>query len=180
MDPERAASIRLLCLDVDGVLTDGRIILDGDGCESKVFHVHDGMGIRLWQDAGHAVAIITSRSSQAVSVRATELGITHLHQGVEDKHEALQQVLKDTGMSSSETAAVGDDLADLPMLASVGFPVAVANAVAEVKSTAVHVTMNSGGEGAIRELIEDLLRTQGRWDALVEARMNKALPLQEH
>ena len=138
------------------------------------------MGIRLWQDAGHAVAIITSRSSKAVSIRASELGITHVHQGVKNKHEALQQVLKDTGAASSETSAVGDDLADLPMLASVGFPVAVANAVAEVKSAAEHITMNSGGHGAIRELVEDLLRSQGRWDALVESRMNKALPLQEH
>ncbi|MBM44004.1 MAG: hypothetical protein CMJ36_03195 [Phycisphaerae bacterium] len=180
MDPDRAASIRLLCLDVDGVLTDGRIVLDGDGRETKVFHVHDGMGIRLWQEAGHAVAIITSRSSGAVTARASELGITHVYQGVADKQETIRQVLEAAGATASETAAVGDDLAALPMLGSIALPIAVANAVPEVKAMASHVTARSGGQGAIRELIEDLLKAQGRWDALVESRTRMTQPMQEH
>lgn len=176
MDPERATTIRLLCLDVDGVLTDGRIVLDDQGRETKIFHVHDGQGLRLWQDAGHAVAIITSRTSEAVANRATELGIEHVHQGCPDKFDALQAVLDATGCSAQETAAVGDDLPDLQMLNAVALPVAVANAVNEVKEAASHVTAARGGHGAVRELVEDLLRAQGRWDALVAAR---STPLQK-
>ena len=175
MDPERATSIRLLCLDVDGVLTDGRIMLDADGREIKTFHVQDGMGIRLWQEAGHAVAIITSRTSEAVARRAAELGIEHVHQGCRDKLDALQAVFEATGHTPDETAAVGDDLPDLPMLNAVAMPVAVQNAVAELQAVASHTTTRAGGHGAVRELIEDLLRAQGRWDDLVAARTTPLL-----
>ena len=175
MDPERATSIRLLCLDVDGVLTDGRIMLDADGREIKTFHVQDGMGIRLWLDAGHDVAIITSRSSEAVTRRAAELGIEHVHQGCRDKMKTLQAVLDETGCTPDETAAVGDDLPDMPMLKAVTMPVAVNNAVSELKAIAVHTTTRDGGHGAVRELIEDLLRAQGRWDDLVAARSTPLL-----
>lgn len=170
MDPERATPIRLLCLDVDGVLTDGRIVIDADGRETKIFHVHDGQGIRLWLDAGHMVAIITSRTSEAVTRRAAELGIEEVHQGCTNKCDALNAVLEATGCTSDEVAAVGDDLPDLMMLCEVAMPVAVANAVDEVKRIAAHVTTRSGGQGAVRELIEELLRAQGRWDALIAAR----------
>jgi 3-deoxy-D-manno-octulosonate 8-phosphate phosphatase (KDO 8-P phosphatase) len=170
MDPERATHIRLLCLDVDGVLTDGRIVIDADGRETKIFHVHDGQGIRLWQDAGHQVAIITSRSSDAVTRRAAELGIEHVHQGCSNKCDALHAVLDATGCTTDEVAAVGDDLPDLAMLYEAAMPVAVANAVDEVKAIATHVTTRSGGCGAVRELVEDLLRAQGRWDDLIAAR----------
>lgn len=175
MDPERATSIRLLCLDVDGVLTDGRITLDADGREVKTFNVHDGMGIRLWQEAGHDVAIITSRSSKAVASRAAELGIEHVHQGCRDKSDALQAILEATGCTLDEVAAVGDDLPDLPMLGAVALPVAVRNAVDELKAIATHTTERAGGQGAVRELIEDLLRAQGRWDDLVAARSTPLL-----
>lgn len=167
MDPDLAGSIRLLCLDVDGVLTDGRIMLDSSGQEIKAFHVRDGLGIKLWQQAGHAVAIITSRSSPAVTHRAAELGIEHVFQGCRDKHQALEELLGRLGISHGETAAMGDDLPDLPVLSSVGLPIAVSDAAPEVREAAKWITSTPGGHGAVRECIEKLLQHQGHWENLL-------------
>lgn len=160
-------SIRLLVLDVDGVMTDGSINIDDFGRETKVFHVRDGLGIRVWQKMGGQVAIITGRSSQVVAYRAAELRIGQVFQGVRDKGEALRAVLRALELSWEQAAAMGDDIVDLPLLRGVGYPMAVADAVAEVRSVARFVTRQPGGRGAVREAIEHLLVAQGRWDEAV-------------
>ncbi len=167
MDPETAGGIRLLCLDVDGVLTDGRLVFDNHGNEHKRFNVRDGLGIKLWLDAGHQAAIISSRSSEAVTRRAAELGIVHVHQGCKDKLVALKSVCEATGCTPDQAAAVGDDLPDLPVLHSVALPVAVSDAAAEVREAASLVTETAGGHGAVREVIERILKAQGCWDGLL-------------
>lgn len=158
------APIRLLVLDVDGVLTDGRIVIDDLGRESKFFHVRDGLGMRLWMKVGGEIAIVTGRSSRVVAHRAAELEIRHVFQGALDKRAALQKVWERTGLSAAQTAALADDLPDLPILRSVGYPVAVADAAAEVKAAAAFLTTLPGGRGAVREAVEHLLRAQNRWD----------------
>jgi 3-deoxy-D-manno-octulosonate 8-phosphate phosphatase (KDO 8-P phosphatase) len=164
---QRAAGVRLLVLDVDGVLTDGRITYTADGVEVKSFHVRDGSALAFWQRPGGLVAIISGRSSRAVDVRAAELGIGLVVQGAGDKLAALRGVLDATGVRSDEACAVGDDLPDLPVLRACGLAVAVADACPEVRAAADHVTHAPGGRGAVREVVELLLRAQGRWDALV-------------
>lgn len=163
----RLARVRLLILDVDGVLTDGSITLDGDGAEWKTFHVRDGVGLRLWREAGHALAIITGRSSAAVARRAAELGIDVVRQGVGDKLAAAEEILRGFRLDWSETAAIGDDLPDLPVVtrAEVGF--AVADACFELRAAATVVTGAPGGRGAVREAVERLLRARGGWEAAV-------------
>jgi 3-deoxy-D-manno-octulosonate 8-phosphate phosphatase (KDO 8-P phosphatase) len=161
------ASIRLLVLDVDGVLPDGRITLDGEPPEPKTFHVRDGLAIRQWIARGGRVAVITGRSSPAVRARAGELGIDPVVQGAGDKAAALVRVLATTGIDAQHTAAMGDDLPDLPMLRGVGLPLAPADAVEEVRAVAAYVTGARGGFGAVREAIEHLMRASGAWDAVV-------------
>ena len=161
------ASIRLLVLDVDGVLTDGRITLDGAHPEPKTFHVRDGLAIRQWITHGGRVAVVTGRSSPGVRARAAELGIDPVVQGAGDKAEALARVLAATGIPAAETAAMGDDLPDLPMLRAVGRPLAPADAVDEVRSAAAWTSASPGGHGAVREAIEHLMRASGAWDAVV-------------
>jgi YrbI family 3-deoxy-D-manno-octulosonate 8-phosphate phosphatase len=163
------AKVRLLCLDVDGVLTDGSISIGDDAVETKRFHVRDGTGLRLWMEVGHEVAIITSRSGMAVRHRATELGIKHVLQGVPDKHAALRQLLDELHLDPQAAAAVGDDLPDLPMLRAAGYPVAVGDAAPEVRQVAAFVTVRPGGLGAVREVVEHLLKLQGRWEEALEA-----------
>jgi YrbI family 3-deoxy-D-manno-octulosonate 8-phosphate phosphatase len=165
---ERAARVRLLVLDVDGVLTDGRITYTADGVEVKSFHVRDGSGIVFWQRLGGQVAIISGRASNAVTVRAKELGINNVMQGVEDKRLALTEVLSATGIPSDDVCAVGDDLPDLPLLKACGLAVAVADACREARVAAHYVTRACGGHGAVREVVELLLRAQGRWDDVVD------------
>ena len=164
---QRAAAVRLLLLDVDGVLTDGRITYMADGVELKSFHVRDGSGIVYWQKLGGRTAIISGRTSKAVDVRAAELGISVVVQGSRDKRAALDRVLDANGMRASEACAVGDDLPDLPLLRTCGFAVAVADACSEVRAAAHYVTQAAGGCGAVREVVELLLRAQGRWAELV-------------
>ncbi len=161
------ASIRLLVLDVDGVLTDGRITLDGEHPEPKTFHVRDGLAIRQWIVHGGRCAIVTGRSSPAVRARAAELGIGPVVQGAGDKAEALARVLAATGVPAAETAAMGDDLPDLPMLRAVGRPLAPADAVDEVRAASAWTSASPGGRGAVREAIEHLMRASGAWDAVV-------------
>jgi 3-deoxy-D-manno-octulosonate 8-phosphate phosphatase (KDO 8-P phosphatase) len=159
--------IELLVLDVDGVLTDGGLIFHGDGNESKRFHTLDGHGIRMWQRAGGQVALLSGRHSAAVTRRAEELGITRVLQDCHFKLPAMEQLLVEIGLKPENVAYVGDDLPDLPVIRHVGLGVAVANAVEEVRVHADYVTTREGGHGAVREVIEYILRNSGRWDSLM-------------
>ena len=163
---ERMKKIKLLILDVDGVMTDGRIVFDSNGVETKFFNVKDGHGIKLVQRAGIEVGIISGRKSQVVANRAAELGISRLYQGALDKLGPYQEILAATGLDDSEVAFMGDDVIDLPVMRRVGFAAAPADAVAEVLPYAHFVARNRGGWGAVRELCDLLLREQGRWDEI--------------
>jgi len=171
---EAAARIRLVALDVDGVLTDGGIILGataaGERVELKRFEITDGLGINLLQQAGIEVAIVTGRSSAAVQLRAEELSIRECHQGASPaKLPVLEGVAERLGIGLEEVAFMGDDLADLPVLRRVGFAAAPRDAVPEVRAEADWVARRRGGEGAVRELAELLLRARGAWAGAVEA-----------
>lgn len=159
-----AADVQLLCLDVDGVMTDGSIVIDDNGVESKRFHVRDGTGIRMWISLGYHVAIITGRNGAALRYRANELGITHVIQGSKDKRADMMRLLESIHLPTSQCAMLGDDLPDLPVMKVVGYPMAVADAVLEVKEAAAFVTVRPGGHAAVREAIEHLLRARNRWD----------------
>jgi len=164
--PARMHAVRLIVLDVDGVLTDGSIVYSDSGEELKRFHVRDGSGLKLWQHAGMHAAILSGRSSPAVTRRAAELGVRVVLQGRADKHAALTEILAATGCAAAEACAIGDDLQDLPLLSAVAVAAAVADACLEVRTMADYVTATPGGRGAARELVEWLLKHQGRWDAL--------------
>jgi 3-deoxy-D-manno-octulosonate 8-phosphate phosphatase (KDO 8-P phosphatase) len=162
----RAAAIELLLLDVDGVLTDGGIVYADDGTELKRFHVRDGSGLKLWHAAGKRSAIVSGRKSVAVERRASELGIGPVLQGRDDKLAALAEVLAATGLRAEQVCAVGDDLPDLPVLRRCGLAAAVADACPEVRAAVHIVTSEPGGGGAVRAVVEVLLKAQGRWDEL--------------
>ncbi len=166
-DAEVARNIRMILSDVDGVMTDGSIIIDNSGVETKSFHVRDGLGIKLWQQAGFMFGILTSRNSRIVKLRAAELGISIVRQGFEEKLAAAREIFATQGIQPSEVCYIGDDLPDLPVMLEVGLGVAVSDAVAEVRSTAKWVLTTPGGHGAIRELIERLLKAKGRWEDCV-------------
>jgi 3-deoxy-D-manno-octulosonate 8-phosphate phosphatase (KDO 8-P phosphatase) len=172
---ERCALVELLVLDVDGVLTDGRVIYAGADVEVKTFHVRDGSGLRLWREAGKRAGIISGRSSPAVTRRAAELGIDLVVQGAADKLAALRQILEVSGTRPEQVAAVGDDLPDLPVLRSVGLAVAVADACPEARDAAHHITQAPGGRGAVREVIEWILRCQGTWQRIVQRYRSETL-----
>jgi len=158
---ERARAIRLLVLDVDGVLTDGRLFLSAAGEELKVFHVRDGSGLVAIQRVGITVAIISGRDSPAVTRRATELGIRHVHQGVADKGALLDRLLDELGIAAEETACVGDDTPDAPMLRRAGLAIGVADAHPALLAAAHWVTKSNGGHGAVREVCDLLLSARG-------------------
>jgi 3-deoxy-D-manno-octulosonate 8-phosphate phosphatase (KDO 8-P phosphatase) len=160
---EQLIRIRLLLLDVDGVMTDGRIIYDDHGGETKAFDVRDGHGIKLLQRAGIRVGIITGRQSAVVQRRAEELGIELVYQGVKDKLVPLREIQQKTGFVLEEIAYAGDDVIDLPVLRRVGFAATVADAVDDVKPHVHYVTHANGGRGAVRELCDLLLKETGRW-----------------
>lgn len=164
----RCGRVEMLVLDVDGVLTDGRIIYGDTGIEVKAFHVRDGTGLKIWHAAGKRAAIVTGRTSRVVEVRAAELGIRAVVQGIADKGAAFRQVLGAAGLTPEQAAFVGDDLPDLPALLSSGLAVAVADACAEVRAAAHYVTRTAGGRGAVREVVELILRCQGHWARVVE------------
>jgi 3-deoxy-D-manno-octulosonate 8-phosphate phosphatase (KDO 8-P phosphatase) len=164
---DRFARIRLLLLDVDGVLTDGRITYTDGGQEIKAFHVRDGLGLKLWQRASGRMAILSGRASPAVVRRAKELGIDPVVQGADEKLPAFRRILKETGMSPDQVCAVGDDLPDLSVLTRCGLAVAVADAAPEVRAAAHYVTKSPGGHGAVRDVVEWLMRGQGTWDRVV-------------
>lgn len=170
---ELARRIRLVALDVDGVLTDNGVYLgrtaSGETIELKRFGITDGLGIKMLKCAGITVALVSGRHSDATRVRAEELEIECFQDSSAKKLPALRTLMNDHGVSWDEVAFVGDDLADLPVLERVGLPVAVANAVAEVKAIARWQTSRVGGDGAVREFAEALLKARGEWAGLVEA-----------
>jgi 3-deoxy-D-manno-octulosonate 8-phosphate phosphatase (KDO 8-P phosphatase) len=190
----RAQKIKLLLFDVDGVLTDGKIFIfpapagieqptqehaakhGGQGgfglhsqtmIEAKGFHSHDGAAISLAHLGGIKTGLITKRISETVALRARDLKLDHVHQGIQDKLTVFEQILRQEGIDSSEAGYVGDDVIDLPVMRNCGFAVAVANARAEVKKEAHYVTPRSGGDGALRDVIEYILRAQGKWQRVV-------------
>lgn len=172
---QHCAPIELLLLDVDGVLTDGGILYTEEGVELKQFHVRDGNGLKLWERAGKQSAILTGRTSQVVEVRAAEVGIGRVIQGAADKLPAFRGLLPDTGLRPEQVCFVGDDLPDVPVLRQCGLAVAVADGCPEARAAAHYVTCLPGGRGAVREVIELILRCQGQWQQIVERYRNQAL-----
>lgn len=165
---ERARSVRLVIFDVDGVLTDGGIFIASDGSEHKIFNSRDGHGMKMLQESGVIVGVISGRSSPAVKHRMAGLGIEHLYQGQQNKLPAFQSLLASLGMRPEQVACVGDDVVDLPMMRRCGLAVAVGDAHDLVKEHAHWVTAQAGGRGAAREVCELILQAQGRLPALWE------------
>lgn len=157
---QKAAQIKLLILDVDGVLTNGTFWLGPNGEEYKSFHTHDGYGIKALQRAGVKVAVISGRNSQAVHQRVKELDIEHYYPGCSDKRKVYEELVKAHQLQAHQVAAIGDDMPDLPILEAVGLSVAVANATAPLKNAVDWVTQNPGGQGAVRELCDLILNAQ--------------------
>jgi 3-deoxy-D-manno-octulosonate 8-phosphate phosphatase (KDO 8-P phosphatase) len=164
---ERARRVKLLLFDVDGVLTDGVVTMHADGSESKGFHIKDGAAIVWAQRAGIPVGLLSSRSSGATSQRAAQLAVRLVQQGVANKSTAFDRILNDANLTEDVVSYMGDDLLDLPVLTRCGLSAAPADAVAEVRSAVHWVSGVAGGRGAVRELIEVVLRAQGRWAAVV-------------
>lgn len=160
--------IKMIIMDVDGVLTDGKIIFSSDGIETKAFDIQDGMGITLARQAGLLTGIITGRESEIVKRRASELSYDVIFQGSSDKIRSYDKIKKQFDISDEEVCYVGDDLPDIPVMKNAGFAVAVANAREEVKKTADFVTECSGGCGAIREVVEKILKAQNKFDSLLK------------
>ena len=178
----KIADIQLLVMDVDGVLTDGTVIINDDGSEGKLFNLLDGLGIRIWRRAGGKVAFLSGRFSQATKCRAEQLEVDFCLQPASpktasrglaeggdcfEKLPALKKLLEQAGLSAKNTAYIGDDLLDLPVIKYVGFGVAVANAVDEVKDAADYITTRRGGDGAVREVIEYILKATGKWQEII-------------
>ena len=163
----KVSGVRLLLLDVDGVLTDGQVLLHADGSESKQFHVRDGTGIVWAQRAGLMVGLLSARSSPATAQRATQLAISIVVQGTINKLSAYEEILQQHGLADTEVAFMGDDLLDLPVLTRVGLSAAPADAVPEVRARVDWVSQAPAGRGAVRELVEMVLRAQGKWESVV-------------
>lgn len=169
-DLEIARPIRFILSDVDGVMTDGRIVIDNSGIETKSFHVRDGLAIKLWQKSGFHFGILTARNSQIVKFRAAELGVTLVRQGFSEKLTGAMEMMQSVNVRPEETCYIGDDLQDLPVMFEVGLPVAVSDAAEEVRANAKWVLKSPGGCGAIRELVERLLKATSRWEDFVPRR----------
>jgi len=168
LSPELQASfknIKLLVLDVDGVMTDGGLTIGDDGQEYKTFHAHDGLGMKLLKASGVELAIITGRTSNVVKKRAESTGVGHFYQGAEDKLEAFNDLIKASGLQASQCAFMGDDVVDLPPMLKCGLALAVPNSPALVLEHAHYVTIKSGGRGAVREVCELIMQAQGTFDA---------------
>jgi 3-deoxy-D-manno-octulosonate 8-phosphate phosphatase (KDO 8-P phosphatase) len=161
-------SIKLLLLDVDGVLTDGGIVYNDNGTETKVFDVKDGLGIKLLIEAGIHLSIVTGRRSNALFNRCKDLGIDLIYDGVADKAGALDHVLERTGLSAEEVACIGDDLPDLALMRRAGLSIAVADAHAALRENADMITSAKGGHGAVREACEAILKAKGLWESILE------------
>ena len=164
---EKVKRIKLLILDVDGVLTDGRIIYDSGGRDMKFFDVHDGLGVYLLRKAGIPTILITAKGSRAIKPRARDMQVEEVFENISPKTAVLDKVLKKYKLSSDEVCFVGDDLVDLCLMKKVGFPIAVFNAATEIKEVATYVTFKQGGRGAVREVAELILKAQGKWEELV-------------
>jgi 3-deoxy-D-manno-octulosonate 8-phosphate phosphatase (KDO 8-P phosphatase) len=160
-------AIKLLLFDVDGVLTDGTILVHADGSESKQFNIRDGAGMVWAQRAGLSIGLLSARSADATAVRAAQLGITIVSQGGADKLAAYDQILESTGLTDQQVGYMGDDLQDLPVLRRAAFSAAPADATPEVRAAVHFVSASGGGRGAARECIEHVLRAQGHWSAAV-------------
>jgi 3-deoxy-D-manno-octulosonate 8-phosphate phosphatase (KDO 8-P phosphatase) len=158
----------MLVLDVDGVLTDGTIVVNERGQESKFFSALDGQGIKMWKRAGRQAAFLSGRKSGSTKQQCDELDIDYCLEGYKDKMAGLNKIVQKSGLTLEQMAYVGDDLPDLPVIRRVGFGIAVANAVDEVKQSADYVTKRKGGEGAVREIIEYILKKTGKWKGLMK------------
>lgn len=169
---QRARQIKLLLMDCDGVLTDGRIWILEEGEDQKAFHIRDGLGIDLWHRAGMKSGIISGRSSAAVARRAKGLNMSIVYLGQNDKLKSFEQALLEAGVSSEEVAFIGDDLNDVPIMLRCGLAIAVSDASSETKSRAHYVTQVRGGKGAVREVIELILKAQDKWDGVVAQYLN--------
>lgn len=176
---EKIKKIKLLLLDVDGVLTDGSIILGPSELEIKIFNIQDGLGIKLAQAGGIDVGIITGRFSEAVKKRASELDIKILYQGQADKQETYQKIKQQLDLADDQIAYIGDDLPDLVILKQVGFSCAVADASDEIKKHVDFVTKRNGGKGAVREAIELILKNQKKWNAVIQKYVLAGSTIQE-
>jgi len=170
---ERCRRVRLILSDVDGVLTDGTVLLFADGREAKSFHIRDGLGIVLAHRAGLRTGLLSGRRSEAVARRASELGMAILYQGIDDKGAALREILAGEHVQPHEVAYMGDDVSDLAVMAEVGISAAPADAPMEVKNAAFMITTTAGGQGCLREFIEAILKARGDWDRVLAA-MNGA------
>jgi 3-deoxy-D-manno-octulosonate 8-phosphate phosphatase (KDO 8-P phosphatase) len=164
---QRARQIKLLLMDCDGVLTDGRIWIIDENEDQKAFHIRDGLGLELWHRAGLRSGIISGRSSTAVARRAKGLNISIVHLGQNDKLKAFEETLLETGVLNDEVAFIGDDLNDIPLMLRCGLAIAVSDASSETKASAQYVTQARGGNGAVREAIELILKVQNKWEGLI-------------
>lgn len=169
----RAAAVRMILFDVDGVLTDGRVVIHGDGSESKTFFIRDGIAMVWAQRAGIAVGFLSARLSPTTPHRAAQLGITLVYHGVSSKLATYERILADHGLIDADVAYMGDDVVDLAVMARVGLSTAPGDCVDEVRSRAHWVTTAAGGAGAARELVERILRVQGLWQGVVDAYLHE-------
>ncbi len=167
MIEERIKNIKLLILDVDGILTDGRIIYDNFGDTVKIFDVRDGLGLVLLKRANIKVAIVSAGKSRAVTRRARELKVTRVYQGIRDKLKIYNKLLRKFRLKDDEVCYMGDDLTDVPVMKRVGLAIGVPNSIDEVQRISHYITSHNGGRGAVREAADLILRTQGKWDEVV-------------
>ncbi|MFH1355279.1 MAG: HAD hydrolase family protein [Candidatus Omnitrophota bacterium] len=165
---EKAKKIKLLLLDVDGVLTDGKIVYDSCGRDMRFFDVHDGLGVYLLGEQGIRTVLITAKGSKAIIPRAREMRVAEVFADVSPKTSVLDKILKKYKVVLEEICFMGDDLVDLCLMKKVGFPIAVFNAVPEIKRVAVYICLREGGSGAVREVVELILKAQGKWAAALE------------
>lgn len=166
---QRMQGIQLILSDVDGVMTSGGITYDNQGVETKTFHVRDGMGIKLWQRTGYRFGVVTARSSHIVKLRMDELGVDLVRQGAENKLEIANEIMQELSLSSEQICYIGDDLTDMALLQNVGLSASVSDGAPEVKKAVHLVTKAAGGHGAIRELVEAILKSQKRWEELLRS-----------
>jgi 3-deoxy-D-manno-octulosonate 8-phosphate phosphatase (KDO 8-P phosphatase) len=169
---DKIKKVKVVLLDVDGVLTDGRIVYDSRGRDLKFFDVHDGLGVYLLKKAGIPTILITAKSSRTIKPRAKDMRVAEVFADVSPKTSVLGKILAKYKVNKDELCFVGDDLVDLGLMKQVGFGVAVCNACGEIKDAAAYTTVKKGGKGAVREIVELILKTQGKWDELVKAYEN--------
>ena len=166
---QRMQGIQLILSDVDGVMTCGGISYDNQGVETKTFHVRDGMGIKLWQRTGYQFGVITARSSHIVKLRMDELSVDLVRQGAEKKLDVAREIMNEMSLTVEQICYIGDDLTDMALMETVGLAASVSDGAPEVRKCAHLVTKAAGGQGAIRELIEAILKSQNRWQEMLQA-----------